>query len=89
MAVAGPHTGAVYPLTPGAIIGRDPRCDIALTLDTQASRQHARLAPAPTGWRVEDGGSTNGLWVNGQRVSGHTLQPGDQVGIGQTLFRVQ
>jgi pSer/pThr/pTyr-binding forkhead associated (FHA) protein len=89
MAVAGPHTGAVYPLTPGAIIGRDPRCDIALTLDTQASRQHARLAPDPPGWRIEDGGSTNGLWVNGQRVSGHTLQSGDQIGIGQTLFRVQ
>lgn len=88
--IAGPHLGLVFPLTPGAILGRDARCDIPLVQDTSASRQHARLIIEPTGhhWRIEDGGSTNGTWVNGQRVSEHILQSGDQIGLGQTLLRV-
>jgi pSer/pThr/pTyr-binding forkhead associated (FHA) protein len=86
--ISGPHIDMVFPLTPGAIVGRDPRCDIPLVQDTQASRQHARLLLGPDGYYIEDGGSTNGLWINGQRVANHLLQPGDQIGIGQTLLRV-
>lgn len=89
--IAGPHIGAVFPLSSGAIIGRDPRCDIPLVQDTSASRQHARLTPDPSGqgWRIEDGGSMNGTWVNGQRTTEQTLRPGDQIGVGQTLFQVR
>jgi hypothetical protein len=85
--IGGPHTGMMFALTSGAILGRDPRCDIPLVQDTQASRQHARLLLGPDGWAIEDGGSTNGLWINGQRVARHLLQPGDQIGIGQSLLR--
>jgi pSer/pThr/pTyr-binding forkhead associated (FHA) protein len=86
--ISGPHLGLVFALTPGAIIGRDPRSDIPLVSDLQASRQHARLVPDPSGWRIEDGGSSNGTWVNGQRIANHPLQPGDQIGIGQSILRV-
>ncbi len=86
--IGGPHLGMAFPLLPGAIIGRDPRCDVPLVQDTQASRQHARLLSGPDGWYIEDGGSTNGLWVNGQRVVNHRLQSGDQIGIGQTVLMV-
>jgi pSer/pThr/pTyr-binding forkhead associated (FHA) protein len=86
--IAGPHMGAVFPLLPGAILGRDPRCDISLFNDAHASRQHARLIPEGTAWRIEDGGSVNGLYVNGQRVSGALLQPGDQIGVGNSILRI-
>jgi pSer/pThr/pTyr-binding forkhead associated (FHA) protein len=86
--VAGPHTGAVFPITPGAILGRDPRCDIPLIHDSRVSRQHARLAPDTNGWRIEDGGSTNGLYLNGMRVVNERLHPGDQIGIGESILRV-
>lgn len=86
--IGGPHAGAVFPVTPGAIIGRDPRCDIPLLNDAHISRQHARLMPEGGAWRIEDGGSANGLHVNGQRVSSQLLQPGDQVGIGNSLLRL-
>src|SRR5579871_1326462 len=77
--IAGPHAGAVYPLFSGAILGRDPRCDIPLVNDGNVSRQHARLVQEGGVWVVEDGNSTNGLYVNGQRVLRQTLSPGDQI----------
>ncbi len=95
MAVAGPHAGSIFVLTPNAIIGRDPRCDIALVNDSRASRQHARLHFLPSDsalnsgvWQIEDGGSTNGLIVNGVRVTIHQLQIGDEFMIGDSVLRV-
>jgi pSer/pThr/pTyr-binding forkhead associated (FHA) protein len=86
--LSGPHAGEVYPLTPGAILGRDPRCDIALLRDNTISRQHLRFVRDVDGWRLEDGGSANGTFVNGQRVAVQPLAPGDQVSIGATLLHV-
>jgi len=86
--IAGPHAGTAYPITPGAILGRDARCDVPLTADMQCSRQHARLIPVPMGWRIQDGGSTNGTLVNGKRVADHMLMPGDDISIGQSVLRV-
>ena len=86
--VAGPHMGSVFPLFDGAIAGRDPRCDIALVNDTQASRQHARFLSDGVSWRVEDGGSTNGTYVNGQRTTLCVLQAGDQIAIGGSVLQI-
>ena len=46
--------------------------------------QHARIFPAANGWGVEDLGSTNGTFVNGERVDSEHLRDGDQVTIGRT-----
>jgi ABC-type multidrug transport system ATPase subunit/pSer/pThr/pTyr-binding forkhead associated (FHA) protein len=64
------------------IVGRDPDADIVL--DTpNVSRVHARLKRTPEGIVVEDLGSTNGTWVNGERVVGLRLvQPGDDLRFG-------
>lgn len=85
--VAGPHTGEVFTLASSPIIvGRDAACNIPLFRDGMASRQHAKIFWDGSVWRVEDLGSTNGLFVNQQRVANHILKPGDTIVIGQTVF---
>lgn len=86
--IGGPYIGMTFGLFDGAIAGRDPRCDIALTEDTMTSRQHARFVRDGAFWRVEDGGSTNGTYVNGQRITSAVIHPGDQIAIGATLCQL-
>ena len=88
--VAGPHAGQSFPLTPGAIVGRDPGVAVPLPADTRASRSHARFLPGSGGgWILEDLGSTNGTFVNGQRVTQVVLAPGDAIVIGSTTLRLE
>jgi pSer/pThr/pTyr-binding forkhead associated (FHA) protein len=54
--------------------------------DQNVSRRHAELRPSGASWTVRDLGSTNGVKVNGRRVSSTRLSPGDQVTIGTTTF---
>lgn len=86
--LAGPHMGAVFALTPGGIVGRDPRCDIVLLQDPRASRQHARFVLQGAEWWIEDGNSANGTYLNGERVTLHVLASGDQIVIGDSLLQV-
>jgi len=67
------------------VAGRDDALDIPLGADGYASGRHARFAHGQDGDVVEDLRSTNGTFVNGDRVSGRrVLQSGDVVTIGQT-----
>ena len=84
--VAGPHTGLQIKLIPGAIIGRDPRCDVALVGDNRLSRQHARFILENGAWILEDGGSTNGTYVNGVKVQRQPLTAGDAVQVGDSVL---
>src|SRR5262249_44685486 len=64
------------------ILGRDPSCDYVLDYP-MISWQHARLMRRGETITVEDLGSTNGTYVNGQRISGLvTVKPGDVIGLG-------
>jgi predicted component of type VI protein secretion system len=65
------------------IIGRDPMSDITIN-DPEISRQHARLTRTEEGFQIEDLGSTNGTFVNGQRLGSEplVLQPGQAVNMG-------
>lgn len=67
----------------GALIGRSRECDVVLA-DSNVSRRHARIALASDGtWTIEDLGSTNGVQVNGHRITGITpLRPGDRLDVG-------
>jgi len=70
------------------VLGRDPGCDVPLDYP-MVSWRHARLERAPGGAVVEDLGSTNGTFVNGQRISGRvTVGIGDRIGLGSYLFRL-
>ena len=65
----------------GAGIGRDPGNHVQLSLP-EVSKKHAFLQRTPSGWRVRDLGSRNGLLVNGRRVQETNVQDGDRLTIG-------
>ena len=87
--IAGPHTGQSFAFQPGLVFGRDPSNSGALPADTKASRRHAQLVGDSAGVALEDLGSTNGTFVNGQRVTRVALAPGDQIIIGSSTLRVE
>jgi hypothetical protein len=72
-------------------IGRSEQTDVAFTWDAQVSRLHAQLECAAGEWLVvDDGLSSNGTFVNGQRIAGRRrLVDGDLIRVGGTvmLFR--
>ena len=83
---AGLPAGAAYDLAEGALLGRGDRADIHLE-DSFASSNHARLVPHGDVMVVEDLGSTNGTYLNGEPLSGpHPLHPGDRIRIGDSEF---
>jgi len=71
---------------PRASIGRAKETDCVLR-DPNVSRRHAELRRNESGdWEVVDLNSTNGIKVNGRRVSSSRLRPGDEVTIGTTTL---
>ncbi len=83
---AGPMPGKIFPLQKNEIyIGRDPANDIVIT-DVEVSRKHARLILQPGGYVLEDLGSTNGTYINGQRLLGpHVLRAGEVIQLGENV----
>src|SRR5579872_2974157 len=71
-----------------ASLGRSRDNDIFI-VDPSVSRHHAILEVREGKLVVRDTGSTNGTFVNGERVQLRTLQPGDVVAFGKTHMRVE
>jgi pSer/pThr/pTyr-binding forkhead associated (FHA) protein len=82
----GPTPGIKFTLTQGpVVIGRDKTADIAFELP-YVSRQHARLYSDQEGWYIEDLESSNGVFINGERISASCLlHSGDRVCLGQHI----
>lgn len=71
---------------PVATIGRSKECDCVMR-DPNVSRKHAELRRrGGGGWEIEDLGSTNGVEINGRRVSRGRLTAGDEVTLGNKTF---
>jgi pSer/pThr/pTyr-binding forkhead associated (FHA) protein/ABC-type transport system involved in cytochrome c biogenesis ATPase subunit len=68
----------------GLVIGRDPdQADVVL-YSARISRQHCRIRAAGKGWQIEDLDSTNGVYVNGERIEqDRMLSVGDVIGLGR------
>jgi DNA-binding transcriptional ArsR family regulator len=66
-------------------VGRGATSDVAVESDPEMSRLHAVLEPLGEGWCVRDAGSSNGTYVNGERIwSARPLRSGDEIRAGRT-----
>ena len=88
--VAGQRAGTNVPVGDQVVLGRDgATADVILDRDSDVSRRHATFSPAGEGMTVQDLGSTNGTFVNGERITtAVALTTGDQVQIGETVIEV-
>ena len=86
---SGPTPGAAYALEGDQLnIGRDSTNEIAIN-DAEVSRRHARLTFQGGKFVLEDLGSTNGTFVNGQRLAGpRVLKAGEVVSFGEQIVLV-
>jgi len=86
---SGPTPGKTYPLSKSEIyIGRDITNDISVN-DAEISRKHARLTLQGDTFVVEDLGSTNGTFVDAQRLMGpHVLRAGELIMFGENIGMV-
>jgi len=83
---AGLRAGSAYDLSEGAMLGRGESADIRLE-DTFASSAHARLVAQGDVIVLEDLGSTNGTYLNGEPLRGpQPLHVGDSIRIGDSEF---
>ena len=83
---SGPSRGKVIELPgEGVSAGRDSGCPVHIP-DGRVSRQHFIIGSGEDGWWVEDKGSRNGTYVNGQRIARQTLRGGDLIRVGETFI---
>jgi hypothetical protein len=87
----GPAQGQQIDVAQELQIGRSAGAEGRLGDDPEISRQHAKFSRNPAGQLVvEDLGSTNGTYVNGQRIAGPTpLNPGDTVQMGRSTIAIE
>jgi predicted component of type VI protein secretion system len=86
---SGPNPGTVYALDGDQIsIGRDSSNEIPVN-DAEVSRRHSRLTFQGGKYVLDDMGSTNGTFVNGQRLTGpRVLKSGEVISLGEQIVFV-
>jgi pSer/pThr/pTyr-binding forkhead associated (FHA) protein len=87
--IRGPLTGRTFALGDQPLtIGRAAD-NLVVIASPRASRHHAHIRREGAAFVLYDLGSANGTLVNGQRVQRAVLQPGDQIDIGDEVFRFE
>jgi hypothetical protein len=87
--ISGRYQGGEFPLSEGhqLVIGRDKKADLTL-VDELVSRKHAQMLPAGDYVILQDLHSTNGTFVDGERVKKSLLKPGNQILIGTSIMKL-
>src|SRR5881398_2712862 len=87
--IAGKYQGGEYPLPDSGelVIGRSSELDLVL-IEDMVSRKHAQLTLAAGGITIADLGSTNGTFVNGEKVRRAQLKEGDRILIGTSILKL-
>src|SRR5271168_2462517 len=87
--ISGKYQGGEFPVTAdkSILIGRSSDLDMVLVED-MVSRKHARIAMQSDQIWIEDLGSTNGTFVNGEKIKRARLKEGDRVLIGTSILKV-
>jgi serine/threonine-protein kinase len=89
--VQGPRKGATFAFDghDTFIVGRSPSVHCAMPEDSALSRDHFLIEINPPRCELRDLGSTNGTFVNDQRVDRARLKAGDRISAGQSVFVVR
>jgi hypothetical protein len=85
VAVEGPLRGRTFEIDDGTTVGRAVSCAVRID-GNHISRVHARFVRRSAGFAIQDAGSRNGIFVNGQKVSEKDLARDDEIEIGEHLL---
>ncbi|HEX8731741.1 MAG TPA: FHA domain-containing protein [Ktedonobacterales bacterium] len=90
VAFQGADAGGAWPLSAAVTtIGRGAVCAIVIS-DPSISRIHAQVMRQPAGYFLSDVGSSNGVWLNGERLAGPAqIGTGDVIALGDTMMRCE
>ena len=87
--VAGPRAGSKYPLDAAALtVGRSSTASVAFPEDNFLSGTHCSFQSTPEGVLLRDLNSTNGTFLNGQRITQSQPRPGDLITAGSITMRI-
>ena len=88
--ISGKYQGGEFPLRSNReiVIGRSSDLDMVLVED-MVSRRHAKITTTDAEILIQDVGSTNGTFVNGEKITGRArLQEGDRILVGTSIIKV-
>src|SRR5580693_457053 len=87
--ISGKYQGGEFPVVPEKqiFVGRSSDLDMVLVED-MVSRKHAKIAMQADQIWIEDLGSTNGTFVNGEKIKRARLKEGDRVLIGTSILKL-
>src|SRR3954469_23771008 len=87
--ISGKYQGGEFPLRPHReiVIGRSSELDMVLVED-MVSRKHAKITTDDKSVSIQDLGSTNGTFVNGEKIRKVELKDGDRILIGTSIIKL-
>ncbi len=87
--ISGKYQGGEFPLRPNReiVIGRSSDLDMVLVED-MVSRKHAKIVTDGRAVSIQDLGSTNGTFVNGEKIRNMQLKDGDRILVGTSIIKL-